>query len=255
MLILFIKKYLLVFCYLFAAIHSQAQEVKPSHTYSYSPSECKGSNDIYRLNKRISDLALENGLLTIELAVVENCCGIEVGFATIIDDTLWLYAQGESILDTLPSGRIVGEMVVCDCDCCFSLHYELESVHQMPSVVMYNRKQITASEHPYQLVEPKFEVIDGDTINRFDHYGFKQGWHAQFRFDGDTISNLFYANDEAINGLEIRNLNNGVVSFEIWRISSDSLFSISFDSLGVPVEKCWMKERFDFDGPCELIKP
>jgi hypothetical protein len=205
---------------------------------------------MYRLNERISDMTLENGLLNIELAVVENCCGIDVGFATIIDDTLRLYAQAESILDTLPNGRIIGETILCDCDCCFSLHYELEEVDQIPSAVLYNGKLITESEHPYQLVEPKFEVIGDDTINRFDQYGLKQGWHTKFRSGGDTISNLLFKDGEVFKGLDIRSLNKGVVSFEVWRISPDSLYSISFDSLGLPFEKCWMIDRFDFEGPC-----
>lgn len=247
------KLFLLIISVLLFRLQGSAQEIKPSHIYSYTPSQCEDHKDIYRLNERISSLKLENGLLTIELAVVENCCGIDVGFATIKNDTLILYSQGESILDTLSNGKVIGEMIVCDCDCCFTLHFELERVAQLPSVVLYNGKQITESEHAYQLVEPRFEVIDGETINRFDHYGFKQGWHAKFRFDGDTISNLYFEDGQAVKGLDVRSLYNGNKSLEVWRISPDSLYSISYDSTGTPIEKCWMKSRFDLDGPCIAI--
>jgi antitoxin component YwqK of YwqJK toxin-antitoxin module len=73
-----------------------------------------------------------------------------------------------------------------------------------PYIVKWNSRKLELSPHKYFLKPVKFDILEGDTVNYFDMYGFKQGIHLDFNGENKIVSRLIYKNDLEIEGFEFR---------------------------------------------------
>ncbi len=144
----------------------------------------------------------------------------------------------------------------CLCDCYYKLHFSITGLKPNQIYpVMLNNKLLPVYNHRYLLVEPKFELYKGDTINLFDHYGFRQGKHMAFDEKGRIISELSFTNDSIISGFSHRVFyKNGIVKSESIYQSDDFGVINYYNRKGVLKSCCnWKYSPIFYDEPCNTI--
>ena len=111
-------------------------------------SECLDEELTYSINNRIVSQKFEDDLFVIEISVVVNCCGNELGSIDVDGDTLRLFssARPEPVEDE--NGDLVEYVSIeCDCICCFTFKYFISGLEKKAYSVFYEDKPIKESEH------------------------------------------------------------------------------------------------------------
>lgn len=106
-------------------------------------SECLDEVNIDKLNNRIVSQKFLDDLFVIEISVVVNCCGNELGSIEVDGDNLRLFssARPEPVEDE--NGELVQYVsVACDCVCCFTFKYHISGLEKKTYTVFYESKPI-----------------------------------------------------------------------------------------------------------------
>lgn len=145
-------------------------------------SMCNSEEDPSRLRTRIISRKLEHNILTIEIAATATCC---VSFKPVT-----AVREGILYLDFEETGE------PCECSCCYEFVYRVFGISQSDIPVRFRKEQIEQSGEKYKTYPVVFEWYKGDTINRRDKYGFRQGiWR---NLPKDSMDYRAYADDHLI---------------------------------------------------------
>lgn len=134
--------------------------------------DCDNSYDPYLLISRITNIEYENELTNITINFTDNCCASFDPSIEFRNDSLILSPYAE-----------FGD-IYCTCDCCFSIKYTIAGLKDKKYVTLFKGKEIVRSDYHYKIVEPTYEVYNGEKINQTNIYGFKEGLWIEFYKDG-----------------------------------------------------------------------
>ncbi len=129
--------------------------------FSFKNSTCDGVSESFRLRTRIIHKELSNGLLTVHIGATATCCVDFVPKAT--------YKNGILNLDVEETGT------PCECDCCYEFTYQINGIEDGQIKITFRGKEIEQSDEKYKTYPVQFRVLNGDTLNYVDKYGFRQG--------------------------------------------------------------------------------
>jgi len=156
--------------------HSQNLQKKSRSTaklVKWSTENCDHTYDPGRLQNRLTRLETREGLISITVNFTENCCA---QFNPVIEfkgNKLYLYPYKE-----------YGDEY-CECNCCFSINYEIKGIETKDFKVYFKDKEVKLSEDHYSTREPTFVWHNGTKINRINKYGFQEGIWKEFFENGD----------------------------------------------------------------------
>ncbi|MFN7494621.1 MAG: hypothetical protein ACK5RG_17000 [Cyclobacteriaceae bacterium] len=139
----------------------------------WSSENCDQTYDPGRLQNRLTRLDTRDGIVSITVNFTENCCA---QFNPVIEfkgDKLYLYPYKE-----------YGDEI-CECDCCFSINYEISGIEAKNLKVYFKDEEVKLSEDHYRTREPTFVWHNGTKINRINKYGFQEGIWKEFYENGD----------------------------------------------------------------------
>ena len=136
------------------------------------PSECEAFNEFRRFNKRIIYKTYSNDTLRIAVNFIAHCCVNFLGDLQLLGDTLNMVYY--------PTGEF------CDCGCCYSLEYAIKTNRKFVHFKL-NNHPIIESDEKYKTFPIKYDIVDGDTINRYNKYNEPIGIHIKYNENGDTL--------------------------------------------------------------------
>lgn len=156
---------------------------------SFTFSECDDSCDMERVVNRIAYSDYRDNILTIEFGTISNCAGMFNPTAKFSKDTLWItYEDFITRIEYDEEGNKVHIEEVIMCDCYFISEYEISGLPNRAEVVLLNGEVMNYYPDMYKLYPVTFEILEGDTINYTDKYGFEQGkWVIDFPNGGYSI--------------------------------------------------------------------
>jgi hypothetical protein len=137
---------------------SQTSKVK---LFSFKNSACDGETESFRLRTRIISKELSDDLLTIHIGTTATCCVDFVPKST--------FKNGILNLDFEETGT------PCECDCCYEFTYQIKGIKDDKIKITFRDKEIEQSDEKYKTYPVSFKILNGDTINYIDKYGFRQG--------------------------------------------------------------------------------
>jgi hypothetical protein len=121
----------------------------------------------------------------IEQSMKDDKVFLKLGFWTICCDTFKASAKIENEILKL-SVKDVGEPKECSCFSYFNFNIKLNG-HSFAEVI-FNNEKIKISKERYDVYAVKYDVVKGDTVNRTDKYGVRQGkWVGDWK----NTNNLF----------------------------------------------------------------
>ncbi|MBL4587160.1 MAG: hypothetical protein JKX84_08920 [Flavobacteriales bacterium] len=168
---------------------------------NFTPSQCDESEDPYRIQTRIVNQWYQGDTLLVEVGTVGTCCVDFVPSVQFSTDTL--------NLDFTETGTF------CSCHCCYQFIYHIVGLKGKRFGITLNGEKIEQSEEKYKTFPVKYELYNGDTINYFDKYGFKQGLHILGKDKQKPLEKMIYHDNHAIEGSRwIRYFDNGNKSAE-----------------------------------------
>lgn len=216
-------------------------------------SECIEEDHLYSLQNRIVFQEIKDSIYIIEIAVIANCCIGDFGKVEALEDTLKLFYYGQEYPEINEKGDTKGWFSEeCECDCCFHFKYYIKGLNQNNYIVFANNKRIEHSSHKYKTQPLKFDIVNGDTINYYDIYGFKQGIHILKNKEGKEIVNMHYVDDFAIDGVYIRRFyDSGEIKLEVFKSNGEVSKEIEYYKNGLIWKECEIKELFDENPKCK----
>jgi hypothetical protein len=146
--------------------------------------DCDDTYDPDMLINRITDLEVRNGLTFITVNFSDNCCPIFQPSIEFKENKLFIRPYGDYSNDR------------CECDCCFSIQFQIEGLPTTDYEVYFKEKKIVRSDDHYQVFEPSFEEYNGQIINKRNRYGFKEGIWITFDNDGKVTTIFDYPENE-----------------------------------------------------------
>lgn len=129
----------------------------------FKQSTCDSKSDPYRLKPRIISLYHHADTLALEIGFATTCCLEYLPIIKFTTDTLYL------------SYGIKDEGEACSCICCYSFYHKISGVKSKTFSVKLYDQVIELSTEKYWTYEPTFKIVKGDTVDRKDKYGLKQG--------------------------------------------------------------------------------
>ena len=194
---------------------------------------------------------------------VNNCCGAFDPAIKANGDTIWLsFEQGEkgkeytiektikvndSISETIT--KKVSETIICECDCLFQFDFSLENFTSKDYELYVNGKSYKYSPHKYNLKEIQYDLLNGDTINLTDKYGFRQGYHA-YRNDKNQIRTEGFFKDDIFTGVMVRKFDSlGKIMDERYFKNGDA-YSWKVYERGKLKKECLLVDYFDVSDIC-----
>lgn len=148
---------------------------------SWKALPCDGTYDPYRLVSRIIELEVIDAKTYITVNFVDNCCAVFKPQIQFKNDKLYLMPYDSTS---------IGEL--CGCDCCFSIQYEISGLNNDYNLY-FKDKPIKQSNDYYKVVNPAYEVYNGEIINRTNKYGFQEGPWVSFYESGKVEEISKYA--------------------------------------------------------------
>lgn len=227
----------------------------------FTPSECDESVDGYRIKNRIVDTWYEDSILMVEVGARATCC---VDFEPSIKAT-------RDTLDLI--FKETGDF--CSCICCYQFVYHIQGYADKEPVFKLNGELIKMSKEKYITYPIKYDIWNGDTINKINKYGFKEGLHIygnkrkpfermiykdDFRFEGSCwIDYDFWGRkieeNKFINGkeIEVKYYRNGKVMEECqeYRIPLTKS-SLRYEKICKTFDK---KGNVIIDNDYQMLKP
>jgi len=220
----------------------------------FSSSDCDKDENAHCIRNRIISQQYIDSILYLTIGVMTNCCDNDYGLAELNGDTISVSSYGKTDLEIDKHGDTTYTSVVCACFCCFTFIYELKSLKDKPYVIKWNTSILELSPHKYFLKPVKFDILEGDTVNYFDMYGFKQGIHLDFNGDNKIISRLIYKNDVEIEGFEFRKYyDTGEVQSETQLKNKREFKKITYYRNGKIKTECVKNRCREFDKNGKLI--
>ena len=178
-----IKSFLLFLLGLSAWCYGQPPAVK---LLGFQSSACDEAASISRIQERIVSQAVQGDIYQVTIGTIANCAGIHAAETAMSGDTLKIsYSQGIMIRKTMPTGEPYEEHLYFLCECCFEFTFTVQGVNRLPGVVAVNDSVLKYYPEKYKIYPVRFQLFEGDTINRVDKYGFRQGyWYEGKEHDG-----------------------------------------------------------------------
>lgn len=190
---------------------------------AFTSSECLKDSDspnLYDFQNRILKISKIQSIHLYEIFVVTNCNLASSGEISIENDTLNLKYSGthynvkyETVDPDSGEKKIVETTIIeqLECDCAFKLTYKIKGLEDKDYVVLANGNRIFKTNHKYKIrrKKPQFDVINNDTINMVDIYGFKQGLHISYSKEGRLRSKIIFKDNERVSGLIFTKYNFG----------------------------------------------
>ncbi len=139
---------------------------------NWNAANCDNTYDPYRLINRISDLRTENGHTFITISFSDNCCADFIPQIQFKKNQLFL----------MPYKDYEGDY--CDCNCCFSIQYEIQGLATKNYDILFNGEEIKRSDDHYKVYETSYEEYNGQIINKRNKYGFYEGIKITFHENG-----------------------------------------------------------------------
>jgi hypothetical protein len=166
--------------------------------FNFTSSICDKESDSGRLRTRIINKELKENVLTIHIAATATCC---VEFIPITS-----YSSGVLNLDIEETG------MECECSCCYEFIYQIKGIVDDKIKITFRNAEIEQSEEKYKTFPIEFKILNGDTVNLIDKYGFRQGVWV---LPNDTLTKVIYElSDDQIMGMT-KFYSNGLVLSEI----------------------------------------
>ena len=159
----------------------QSEKVK---LFQFRSSTCDQESDPSRLRTRIIKKELNKNLLTVEIASTATCC---VDFKPVT--TL---KNGVLHLDIEETGE------ACECSCCYEFSFQIEGVKDEKIKIKFRDKEIELSTEKFLTYQVKYKILNGDTINRVDKYGLRQGKWNTANDSLMTTVHFEYVDDRAV---------------------------------------------------------
>ncbi len=130
---------------------------------SWKAGECDNSYDPYHIQDRISAIAVRNNTLFLSVSFSENCCIIFSPKISYSNHILSISSDSKE------------DWGYCLCDCCFSIDFVISNISDTNFTTLFNGDTIYYSLDPYRVFPIKFEVVNGDTINKNNERGVPIG--------------------------------------------------------------------------------
>ncbi len=209
-------------------IHAQELEV-----VNVAQTTCDHRIDISRIQPRIISKSIRNDTVLISIGTIANCAGIYDVSAFFKEDTLFIkYLHGKLSIDTVYKNQIetiysfatydkrsidtiitnnkvenILELVeIASCSCCFEFNFTIAGLFHEPCYVNVNNSELKYHPNKCKILPFMFRTIDGDTINKIDENGKKQGkWDTFYadrkldylRYSKNFKFSAYYVNDYA----------------------------------------------------------
>jgi hypothetical protein len=141
----------------------RGQNVEGVELIEFTQSTCDMNSDPYRIKPRIITMQKYVDTLAIEISFATTCCLEYLPNIKYLSDTLYL------------TYGIKDEGEACSCICCYSFNYKINGIKSSKLTVKLYKEVIELSDEKYRTYRPTFTIIEGDTLNRKDKYGLKQG--------------------------------------------------------------------------------
>ena len=149
---------LIIFLLTTQLTHGQIDQIK---LLDFKSSTCDEPTLLSRLRTRIVKKEIKGDVLTVDIATVETCC---VTFEPIVSTN-----EGILYLDVRETGA------ECECDCYYFLTYKIKGIKDKDVRIKFHDKDIDLSDEKFETFPIRFKILNGDTINVVDKYGFRQG--------------------------------------------------------------------------------
>lgn len=153
------------------------------------PSQCNDKLSAQYLQDRIISKKIKGDTLFLHLGFSSDCCiefNVEVAYKS-------------NLLDIdLDNRDRKGVIEYCLCNCCFELRLTILGIKDTTFRAFLKSQEVFLDKEVYKTYPEKFEIVDGDTINRINKYGFKRGFWRTFYEDTMAVqSEIFHdgAND------------------------------------------------------------
>ena len=226
-------------CLLLGLLTLFSCENKPEMIH-FEMSPCQDGYDLFRFQERIVSIDREDDQAIIEIAVKDNCCIGELGSVAVKGDTIILHYGIPKGSEDIKVGEIF-TVEVCSCNCCFHFNYTISGLEDKDYSYIVRglegSRPIKYYEHAYKIVEPRYDIIDGDTVNYHDKFGFKQGWFVSKTENGLLRRKLLYEDDIPVFGLYNQKFfDNGKLYWEIHVLKEGYYEMKEYDREGVLVQ-------------------
>ncbi|MCB0629742.1 MAG: hypothetical protein R2824_28970 [Saprospiraceae bacterium] len=135
-----------------------------------------GDGEKKKYRNRIISREKKGETLKLVIAVKSDCIGPLFSEASMEADTLFLkFDVRPEIIDGYERVEI-GEVIKLR-----TVELLISGIQKDPNIIYLNEEQIELSSEPYLTFPENFEIDQGDTINRTDRYGQKQGlWVEEY---------------------------------------------------------------------------
>jgi hypothetical protein len=162
---------LIAFMFFSQLTHGQIGRIK---LLDFKYSECEATLSD-RLITRIIKKEIKRDVLMVDIATVSTCC---VKFEPIASIN-----QGILYLDFKETGA------ECECKCYYYLNYKLKGIKDKEVKIKFRNKDIELSDEKFETYPIQFKMLNGDTINFVDKYGFRQG---KWVYSNDSLASTGY---------------------------------------------------------------
>jgi YD repeat-containing protein len=160
---------------------AKAKKVK---LIEWNANACDNTYDPDLLVNRITGIRVQDGITFLTINFTENCCATFKPQISFKDNKLFL----------MPYKKYSGDY--CACNCCFSIEYKIEGLPGSGYEIYFQGKNVETSSDHYKVVQPTGEVYKGNSINRTNRYGFKEGLWMTFYEDGKIKTQEKYPESE-----------------------------------------------------------
>lgn len=152
---------------------------------SWNVGQCDENSDPYRLVNRISAIGFTGNELHMTIGFRDNCCPHFNPAIRYSGDTLFIQTY-------VWDGKSEGSFAMCGCDCCFSMDFVISGLSDTSFVTIFKNRRVYYSTEPYRTFPIKFEVVNGDTVNRTNKHGEHIGLWFEYYPGGTQRSETSY---------------------------------------------------------------
>lgn len=175
---LIISSFVLLFSATVSYCQTAKQGDKAVKLISYNAGDCDKTTGTYHFNTRISEISVSDNQLSLTINFIANCCEQFNPVVIFSHDTLSIDPIGVW-------GDPSKKKASCGCQCCFSIQFFISNISDTNFITILSGERIVHSTDRYFPVFPiKYDVINGDTVNRNNKYGAKVGPWVTYYQDG-----------------------------------------------------------------------
>lgn len=209
--------------------------------FDFRNSTCDQEITNKAIRTRIIKKELKDEILTVEIAATATCC---VEFVP----TIKLH---NGVLDLSFEETGAG----CECFCCYEFVYRIQNVNDEKIKITFRGKELEQSNEKYLTYSISYQVKNGDTTNRTDKYGLRQGlWKfseglqvVEYVDDSPVWRTMFYPS-----GKRKKEIISEKIKLESWpdSIYMDNKFIEYFES-GNKKKECYHPNGPYFQATCK----